>query len=79
MAAPHARALRILWYYILPLDFSLECCAFAFGAIAIFCYVSVFLCFLKSFMFVCDHVLSIDYIKELMKVCAVSSMRPINR
>ena len=62
----------------MPLDFSLEYCAFAFG-VAIFCYVSVFLCFFKSFMFVCDHVLSIDYIKELMKVCAVSSMRPIKR
>ena len=45
-------------------------------------YFAMFQCFcafFKSFMFVCDHVLSIDYIKELMKVCAVSSMRPINR
>ena len=35
-------------YYILPLDFSLECCAFAFAfafGVAIFCCFSVFVLF----------------------------------
>ena len=45
-------------------------------------YFAMFQCFCAFFNHLylfCDHVLSIDYIKELMKVFAVSSMRPINR